>query len=138
MVGHYTQLISNTVGRVGCGLAIVNGMAKAICNYGEMRMSDQNPYTNGTSCSGCAGNLCQNNLCTCSKFCVNYGQLNLQTCSCTCQPFTYGDQCQYFSCNRTDASYGCPQTGNTFWCQFSNTVYLCPHTCGICDYVRVP
>jgi hypothetical protein len=72
-VGHYTQLVTSGVSRIGCGVAQINSILYIGCNYANGQTNPSMPYINGTSCSQCGSSQCVNNLCTCNKFCQNYG-----------------------------------------------------------------
>ncbi|KAJ8299170.1 hypothetical protein KUTeg_023230 [Tegillarca granosa] len=66
VVGHYTQLMSAKAHLIGCGYANcgTNGHIYA-CNYGPPGQTNNQPYTNGTSCAQCPSQ-CNDNLCDCN------------------------------------------------------------------------
>jgi hypothetical protein len=74
-VGHYTQLVTAGVSRIGCGVAQINSILYIGCNYANGQINPSKPYINGTSCSQCGSSQCVNNLCICNKFCQNYGKI---------------------------------------------------------------
>jgi hypothetical protein len=76
-VGHYTQMVTASVSRIGCGMAQANSKLYVACNYANGQSNPSMPYKNGTSCSQCGSNQCVNNLCTCNKYCQNYGIISL-------------------------------------------------------------
>ena len=133
-MGHYTQIINENVGMVGCGAAIKGKNIIACCNYSPGQYNTKTPYTKGTPCSECSSQNCKNNVCYCDKYCQNYGTLDLKTCTCKCKPYAFGPNCEFKTCNNTDKAYGCWGSDKAY-CGYSNTVGDCPHLCGICDYV---
>jgi hypothetical protein len=84
-VGHYTQIISSSSSKIGCGASQCGNNLYAYCNYGSMQESVNTPFTSGAPCSKCNANLCSNNLCYCNKICQNYGILDPMSCTCKCQ-----------------------------------------------------
>ncbi|CAF0713214.1 unnamed protein product [Brachionus calyciflorus] len=98
--GHYLMLVTEDVSRIGCGYAecvYYNRVDRhLVCNYNYPFLAgmEKTPYKNGTACADCPGK-CDNGLCDCKGMeCWNGGTLNLNTCTCTCDPFYTGDRCQ--------------------------------------------
>lgn len=93
-IGHYTQLISSDMSRVGCGAALCGSSIYAYCNYANGQSDVNRPYTSGSSCSMCSSSNCKMNLCQCDAFCQNSGTLDLAKCECNCQANFSGAQCE--------------------------------------------
>ena len=94
-IGHYTQLVNNGVGRVGCGAALCDSSSiYAYCNYALGQSEVNRPYTSGPGCSLCPNSKCVNNLCQCDLVCQNNGVLDVNKCTCTCDSSYEGSQCE--------------------------------------------
>ena len=108
---------------------------KIACNYDKIQYENEIaiPYLSGQSCSNCK-NICSNNLCVCDKICENFGELDLNTCTCKCRQYATGSSCETLLCNKIDEEYGCYQDIDSTWCGYSNILPICPHMCGICDF----
>lgn len=139
VVGHYTQLMSAKAHLIGCGYANcgTNGHIYA-CNYGPPGQTNNQPYTNGTSCAQCPSQ-CNDNLCDCNgKVCLNGGTLDLNTCTCTCKwPHHIPDLNCALNCS--DGKQDPWQCGTGSWttsnCKaYSNLPYDCPKMCSLCPY----
>ncbi|XP_041348039.1 cysteine-rich venom protein Mr30-like [Gigantopelta aegis] len=134
-IGHYTQVVSETVARIGCGSAnCSNSIFKKIhiCNYAVGQMDTKKPYQNGTSCANCQ-QCVSNKLCDCGgKLCYNGGKLDPNTCTCTCPSMYYsGDLCQTSSCP-SQVSKSCASYDDDACTKFTNVPSDCPLMCGKC------
>lgn len=99
--GHYTQLLLDHVDKIGCGQATcVYADRKEtlfVCNYNAMQYEHEmlQPYKQGEWCSDCKDKCVNGKLCDCGgKECFNGGELDTNTCTCTCKGFWKGDSCQ--------------------------------------------
>ncbi|XP_060977955.1 GLIPR1-like protein 1 [Dama dama] len=67
--GHYTQVVWASSFKVGCAVAICPNLgspdtALFVCNYALVgNYPNVSPYMNGTPCSMCEGDTCENKLC---------------------------------------------------------------------------
>ena len=98
-VSHYTQIVSSTSYKIGCGASQCGNSLFAYCNFASIQASTTEPYTSGTSCSNCNPALCASNLCYCNKICQNYGTLDTKNCNCICQPYATGQFCEILICD---------------------------------------
>ncbi|KAK7106483.1 cysteine-rich venom protein Mr30-like [Littorina saxatilis] len=138
VTGHYIQEIFHSASRVGCGQAQCPSRPIYICNYFSGTFSNQDPYEAGPSCSKCPDKCDESGkLCDCGgKVCNNGGTLDLNTCTCQCQPLWTGDDC---------TTKNCPKKDFQNWCSYStfdavtkcptNKYYTenCPIACGVCE-----
>ena len=99
-------MINDGTYAIGCGAALCGKRYYAFCNYASGQSTGQFPYSLGPSCSKCS-TTCTNNLCSCNKVCANYGTLDINTCTCKCQPYTTGDTCETLVCSQTDKQLKC-------------------------------
>ncbi|XP_069106881.1 cysteine-rich venom protein LIO1-like [Argopecten irradians] len=135
-IGHFTQLASWHVSRVGCGYAECEGRkdrTSFVCNYAYGQFYDDVtlPFSNGTSCNACPQS-CDKGLCDCSgKICNNFGTLDLETCTCNCLELYTGDTCQTILCDKTEHA-SCVLHAKDECTNGVNIAALCPHHCGRC------
>ena len=101
LAGHYTQIVNDGTVAVGCGATKCGNSYYAYCNYAVGQYGISQPFVSGKPCTNCS--KCSNNLCSCNKLCANYGKLNKQTCTCTCQPYATGNTCETLICDKSDA-----------------------------------
>ncbi|RUS86062.1 hypothetical protein EGW08_006155 [Elysia chlorotica] len=130
-IGHYTNMVSNRIYRVGCGFARCTNGRFYVCNYIQSQYNMRFPYTNGTKrCSQC-DDSCSKGLCDCGgKLCFNKGKLDINTCTCTCTNL-YKEA----DCSRSKAAK-CWKCGGMYpqeYCKkYSNIPLECPYMCGTC------
>ncbi|XP_062597390.1 cysteine-rich venom protein pseudechetoxin-like [Saccostrea cucullata] len=140
-VGHYTQVVWKDSIKLGCGFAVCGSTRSYVCNYGPGGNLDiNNPYTSGSSCSGCAA-TCRDKLCDCKgKVCENGGTMNFNTCTCSCKTpsTTYlAPSCQ-LNCTGQKDPYFCGTQFTPDMCdRFTNVPYDCPTMCQVCPYAGV-
>lgn len=132
LVAHYTQLVRSTSPRLGCGKAMCPELGTVyVCNYAignplHLGM----PYQLGDPCSACPDS-CSNNLCDCGdKLCRNHGDMDPNTCQCTCNDRFIGDICEIPVCEGADGRV-CAGVKKSD-CIYSNVVNTCPYKCRIC------
>ncbi|KAK3702611.1 hypothetical protein RRG08_042601 [Elysia crispata] len=133
-IGHYTQMVSSKVQRIGCGFARCKSPGwRTIytCNYAKGQGGVRRPYTKGEKCSACPDH-CNDGLCDCNGLlCLNGGSLDLKTCKCKCQNIYTGTNCSTLVCPEKDVWY----CSNVDWCRkFGNIPYECPYLCGKCIF----
>ncbi|CAH1779986.1 unnamed protein product [Owenia fusiformis] len=145
-VGHYTQVVWASSGKVGCGYAECSGSRKIyICNYALVgnvaKWNDPGtrfkPYETGTPCTACPSR-CNDGLCDCKgKVCHNGGILNPETCTCTCPKLYHtGDLCDV-DCKLATDSFGCASQNGSVWTEegcktIGNAGDECPLQCQSC------
>ncbi|XP_033763728.1 cysteine-rich venom protein TEL1-like [Pecten maximus] len=135
-IGHFTQLVTWHVSRVGCGYAECEGRkdrSSFVCNYAYGQFYDDviRPFLNGTSCGACP-HSCNDGLCDCAgKICNNFGTLDLNTCTCNCLKFYTGDTCETILCDETEHA-SCDRHAKDECTNGVNIAALCPHHCGRC------
>ncbi|KAK7506739.1 hypothetical protein BaRGS_00002214, partial [Batillaria attramentaria] len=142
VVGHYVQLVSARVQRIGCGQAYCPGYNYTryyFCNYaiGTYSSDRQTPYAKATkSCAHCPG-FCDSSgkLCDCGgKICLNGGTFDISTCSCSCPDIFSGPTCETLTCPSEDRFY----CGEDSWKPSACDKYgilaavKCPYMCGLC------
>ncbi|XP_041377147.1 cysteine-rich venom protein-like [Gigantopelta aegis] len=78
-IGHYTQVVSATVSRIGCGSAkCPNSKTFYVCNYAVGQMGMIKPYKSGTNCADCNkscsgdSHLCASCPSQVSQMCASY------------------------------------------------------------------
>ena len=103
------------------------------CNYASGQSEFNKPYVTGTPCTNCSTGMCSNNLCGCSKVCLNFGTLDTLSCTCICPMYAFGEFCEKLSCNLTDIQLGCWGPGDGDYCNYSDAIAACPFTCGVCQ-----
>ncbi|XP_076085182.1 cysteine-rich venom protein TEL1-like [Mytilus galloprovincialis] len=135
-IGHFTQLASWHITKVGCGYAECVGRAdktSMVCNYayGQYQEDIQRPYTAGAKCGECPDH-CDNGLCDCGNtICENFGVLDVKTCTCKCLPYYSGKSCEQVTCAIPEHTTCAKQTMND--CRTGvNIAAVCPKACGRC------
>ncbi|CAG2196331.1 CRISP [Mytilus edulis] len=135
-IGHFTQLASWHITKVGCGYAECVGRAdktSMVCNYayGQYQEDIQRPYTAGVKCGECPDH-CDNGLCDCGDtICENFGVLDVKTCTCKCLPYYSGKSCEQVTCAIPEHTACSKQTIND--CRTGvNIAAVCPKACGRC------
>lgn len=134
-IGHYTQMVWATSIKVGCGYAICGTTHYYVCNYGPGgNMRGERPYKSGSTCEDCPNN-CNNGLCDCGgKVCLNGGDMDLNTCKCTCKnnlEFYIEPVCG-LNCTDIKDPYYCNQFGISGCERYSNVPQECPDMCKWC------
>lgn len=136
-VGHYTQMVWENSTKIGCGYAQCDNIYYFVCNYAPAGNFDiNNPYRTGTSCSKC-NSKCSNNLCNCgSKVCLNFGEMNPDTCTCSCMKYPHyvGNNCA-LDCDLLSEDRNCGVFYRKNECSvYSNYPFQCPALCDVCPF----
>ncbi|XP_035679174.1 cysteine-rich venom protein-like [Branchiostoma floridae] len=143
--GHYTQVVWAETNRVGCGVMECDGFTIIVCNYGPIgNHQGVPPYKVGTACTKCASGAgwcdhglcvdCQDGDCECPLVCQNCGELDTDTCTCSCKDGWDGLDCADL-CNNTYAGcYENPGYPQAACSRLSMLQTGCREMCGYCAF----
>eukprot|EP00058_Branchiostoma_floridae_P019101 XP_002604590.1 hypothetical protein BRAFLDRAFT_92813 [Branchiostoma floridae] len=130
--------------RVGCGVMECDGFTIIVCNYGPIgNHQGVPPYKVGTACTKCASGAgwcdhglcvdCQDGDCECPLVCQNCGELDTDTCTCSCKDGWDGLDCADL-CNNTYAGcYENPGYPQAACSRLSMLQTGCREMCGYCE-----
>ncbi|KAL3842073.1 hypothetical protein ACJMK2_020138 [Sinanodonta woodiana] len=134
-IGHYTQMVWAQSVKIGCGYANCAGTHYYVCNYAPGGSLDNlNPYIMGATCADCPSK-CSNRLCDCgSMVCLNGGDIDLDTCTCSCNKGLqfYSQPLCSLNCKEIKEPPQCSYFGKSGCSIYVNVPQECPSMCNWC------